>query len=434
MLCLPPLTSVRRRAYVCPVLSGKFPYYTVEPPTTSIHQTPGTPSLLRAINERTVLELIRVEGALSRAQVARQSGLSKPTVSQALAGLEESGLVREVGRSTGRKGPGALLYELNPRSGLVVGLDVGRNWVRGAIADIAGHVVCRRQERTARTAAALVEQVAGLGRLLAGDADLKWRAVTHTTVGIPGALDPVLGTVELAPNLPRWTSRGLLEAIRHQLGDAVSFENDVNLAALGEQSAGCAVGVQNFVFLSVGTGVGLGIVIEGRLYRGARGAAGEIGYMPLGAGDPHDRATRRRGALEEATSASGVVSLARELGMPPPLTPKRVFDAARRNDPLAARVVQAEANRIAMAIAAVAPVLDPELVILGGGIGGGGGDLLVDRTLAELTDLSPFRPRIEVSVLGDEVVLQGALSTALAVAREQVFNRSPDQERREIMV
>jgi hypothetical protein len=82
----------------------------------------------------------------------------------------------------------------------------------------------------------------------------------------------------------------------------------------------------------------------------------------------------------------------------------------------------------------VATVSSPELVILGGGIGGGGGDLLVDRTLAELTDLSPFRPRIEVSVLGDEVVLQGALSTALAAAREQVFNRSPDQERREIMV
>src|SRR6478752_4084964 len=91
MLCLRPLTSVRRRAYVCPVLSGKFPYYTVEPPTTSIRQTPGTPSLLRAINERTVLELIRAEGALSRAQVARRSGLSKPTVSQALTGLEESG-------------------------------------------------------------------------------------------------------------------------------------------------------------------------------------------------------------------------------------------------------------------------------------------------------------------------------------------------------
>jgi len=394
----------------------------------------GTPSLLRAINERQLLDLIRREGAMSRAQAARRSGLSKPTVSLALSMLEQAGLVHQTGRAQGPKGPGAVVYSLNPESGWVVGIDVGSHWVRGALADISGAVRARRDQRTKRGAAATAAQICDMAHSLAAEHGLDWSKVNHAAVGLPGVLDPMGTHLALSSNLPGGRRGGLVDAIRSQLGGMVSFENDVNLAALGEQAAGCAVGVQNFVFLSVGTGVGLGIVIEGRLYRGARGAAGEIGYMPLGAGDPHDRATRRRGALEEATSASGVVSLARELGMPPPLTPKRVFDAARRNDPLAARVVQAEANRIAMAIAAVAPVLDPELVILGGGIGGGGGDLLVDRTLAELTDLSPFRPRIEVSVLGDEVVLQGALSTALAAAREQVFNRSPDQERREIMV
>lgn len=382
-----------------------------------------------------MLELIRRTGATSRAQIARASGLSKPTVSLALGGLVDAGLVHEVGRATGGKGPSAVLYELNPESGWVVGIDVGAHWVRAALADITGTIVARRDERArSRSSGALVAQIGEIAHGVASQGDLRWRQVTHATVGSSGVLDPSRGLLAHAPNLPGWGRQGLVGAIRDELGTAVSFENDVNLAALGEQAAGCAVGVDNFVFLSVGTGVGLGIVIDGRLYRGARGAAGEIGYMPLGAGDPHDRSNRRRGALEEATSASGVVNLARELGMPPPLTPKRVFDAARRDDPLAARVVQAEASRIAMAIAAVAPVLDPELVILGGGIGGGGGDLLVDRTLAELTDLSPFRPRIEVSVLGDEVVLQGALSTALAAAREQVFNRSPDQERREIIV
>ena len=193
------------------------------------------------------------------------------------------------------------------------------------------------------------------------------------------------------------------------------------------------LGVDNFVFLSVGTGVGLGIVIDGRLYRGARGAAGEIGYMPLGAGDPHDRSNRRRGALEEATSASGVVNLARELGIQPPLTPKRC------STPPAAT------TRWRRGWCRRRRAGSPCDCGGGAGAGSGAGDpWRRDRrrrrrpagrpALAELTDLSPFRPRIEVSVLGDEVVLQGALSTALAAAREQVFNRSPDQERREIIV
>src|SRR6266545_3328313 len=92
----------------------------------------GTPSLLRAINERTVLEFIRQVGPVSRAQIARDSGLSKPTVSQALAALERGKLVREAGRTSGGKGPTALLYELNPKAGWVVGIDVGRDRVRAA--------------------------------------------------------------------------------------------------------------------------------------------------------------------------------------------------------------------------------------------------------------------------------------------------------------
>src|SRR2546429_4837284 len=109
--------------------------------------TVGTPSLLRAINERSVLELIHRGGPLSRAQVARVSGLSKPTVSLALTGLLDAQLVREVGKSRGERGPSALLYELNPSAGWVAGIDVGRVWVRAAIANIAGTVVARRDER-----------------------------------------------------------------------------------------------------------------------------------------------------------------------------------------------------------------------------------------------------------------------------------------------
>jgi predicted NBD/HSP70 family sugar kinase len=392
----------------------------------------GQPSLLRAINERSVLELIRHAGASSRAQIARASGLSKPTVSLALSSLLQAGLVHEVGRATGGKGPSAVLYELNPGSGWVVGIDVGAHRLRAALADITGTIVARRDERArSRSSGALVTQIGEIAHRVAADAGLEWRQVTHTCVGNPGVLDPARGLLAHAPNLPGWGRQGLVGAISDELGSLVSFENDVNLAALGERSDGAGRGIENFVFLWVGTGVGMGIVIGGNLYRGAGGAAGEIGYMPLGVGDPHDPGLRRRGQLEEATAASAVVGHARAMGMSPPLTPKAIFAAARRGDRDSRRVVEAEAVRIALAIAAVAPVLDPQLVILGGGIARNG-DLLLEPIERELRSLSPFRPRIAVSQLGDEAVLRGAVATALAAAPDQLFDRSRDLERREI--
>ncbi len=366
--------------------------------------------------------------------MARRSGLSKPTVSQALVGLAGAGLVLETGRSTGRKGPGAALYALNPRSGFVVGLDVGRNWVRAALADITGRFVARTQERTERSSARRVTQIGELAHRVTAEAGIDWSQVTHATVGSSGVLDPSSGALALAPNLPGWGRHGLVDAIREQLGADVSFENDVNLAALGESWRGAGVGVANFVFLSVGTGVGLGIVIDGQLFRGAYGAAGEIAYVPIGNDDPYDPHNRRRGALEEAAGASGVIRSARALGMPPPLTVKSIFAAARSGDPVASQVVEAEAGRIALAIAAVAPILDPELVILGGGIAAGAGDLLVDPAARELNRLSPFRPRLTISQLGDDAVVHGAVATALAAAQEQVFNRNRDADRRESVV
>ncbi len=389
----------------------------------------GTPSLLRAINERTILELLRRSGSASRAQVARDSGLSKPTVSLALSGLVEGGLVREVGRSSGGKGPAALLYELNPEAGWVVGIDVGRLWVRAAIADLTGTIVARRTQRArVRSAASLIEQIGRMAHELASAAGIGWDQVTHATVGSPGVVDPRRGSVELAPNLPGWGRRGLVEAIHRELGTGVTFDNDVNLAALGEQSHGLGRGVSDFVFLWVGTGIGLGIVAGGSLHRGAHGFAGEIAYLPLGFTDPHDPATRRHGPLEDAVAASGIVRMARSAGIAAPLSPKKVFALARRGDPLAAGVVGQAAERLAAVIATVAPILDPELVVLGGGIGGNE-DALIEGIAAELREISPFRPRVVRSALGEDAVLHGAVSTALASAQERLFPRARNHER-----
>jgi predicted NBD/HSP70 family sugar kinase len=239
--------------------------------------------------------------------------------------------------------------------------------------------------------------------------------------------DPTRDYVAMAPNLPGWSRHGLVEAVRAQLGTNVTFENDVNLAALAEREHGHGRNADSFVFIAVGTGVGMGVVIDGRLHRGAHGAAGEIGYLPIGVGDPHDPANRRRGAFEEAASAAGVVRIARELGMSASITSERIFTAARRGDDAAQRTVEIEAKRLAMAIATITPMLDPELVILGGGVGRNG-DLLLEPIEMELRRLIPFRPRVVVSALGQDAVLQGALATALEVARERVFHRAPGRQ------
>ena len=390
---------------------------------------PGQPQLLRAINERRLLELIRSAGSISRAEIARASGLSKPTVSLALAGLVEAGLVHQIGQSSGGKGPRALLYELNPGSGWVVGIDVGRQWVRAAAADITGEIRARRDARAkARSTGALVAQIGEIAHQVAGDAGLDWASVTHATVGSPGVLDPARERLEHALNLPGWGRQGLVAAIREQLGTIVTFENDVNLAALGERFHGLGRDVDDFVFVSVGTGVGMGIVIGGELYRGAGGAAGEIAYLPVDCsaesrGARPGAAVSLRGPLEEAAAASGLVAHARRLGMKPPVTAKAVFAAARRGDARAAEVVAAEARRIAVALSMVTPVLNPELVILGGGIARDNGDLLLGPIDAALRSLSPFGPRLVVSELGEEAVLTGAVATALAAAQDRLFSR-----------
>jgi predicted NBD/HSP70 family sugar kinase len=382
------------------------------------------------MNQRTVLELIRERGPLSRAQVARDTGLSKPTVSLALAALHSAGLVREVGRSSGGKGPGAVLYELNPKAGWVVGIDVGRRWVRAAIADITGTIAARRAERArARSARSLIGQIGEVAHALAAEAGLHWEQVTHATIGSPGVFDPLRGLVAMAPNLPGWGRQGIVEAVQDQLGTNVSFENDVNLAALGERARGHGRTLSDFVYLWIGTGIGIGIVLDGRLYRGSRGAAGEIGYLPIGTGDPHDRSTRRRGAFEEAAAAGGIVQVARDLGARPADSAERVFASARRGDRVALRAVEVEAGRLAMGIATIASVLDPEAVILGGGVGRSG-DLLLEPIERELHALSPLRPRILVSELGDDAVLHGAVATALEAARREIFARSPVTEER----
>lgn len=399
---------------------------TTTAPTNEQENQPGTPRLLRAMNERGLLEYLRLHGPLSRAQLARETRLSKPTVSLALANLERAGLVRPVGQAGSESGGRqAILYEPDPTAGYVVGVDIGRSWVRVALADLAGTIIGRAKEQNlANDAESLVAMATELAHRTVANAGLDWSRVIHTVIGTPGVLDAPSGRVLFASNLPGWGRSGLVEMLREAFGSSLTVDNDANLAALGEQTFGCGKQARTFVFLIVGTGIGMGIILDGSLYRGAHGASGEIGFLPLSTQDTPglSKDASQRGMLEDVASADGIVRSAQHLDMPAPLSARHIFDAARQGDTKALTIVEHEGQHLAQAIATVAAILDPEMVILGGGIGHNL-DLLrapIERRFAEIT---PLRTRLVASELGHEAVLLGTIATALTIARDLVFQQ-----------
>lgn len=380
----------------------------------------GTPQLLRTMNERLLLDRLREYGPASRGDLAKATGLSKPTVSAALSGLQEAGLVLMVGAMGGRPGPTTAIYDMNAKAGHVAGVDVGRDWIRVAVADLRGELIARQDARnSARSAADLVRRVRRLADRAAEQAGLNWSAVTYAVVGSPGVLNESTGSLDFAQNLPGWGRPGLVDRLRATLEISLAIENDVNLAAVGELARGAGRGRSDFVFVSVGTGVGMGIVIGGELYVGARGAAGEVSFVPTPDSVVSTPDSRERGATEAVTGAAGVAAAAREAGMVVE-SAREVFAAAAAGDPTAAAIVTAEGRRIGSLVAAVAAILDPEVVVLGGGVGRNL-DMLGAAITGRIEELGPLRPEVVASTLGDSGVLEGAITRALDVARDRLF-------------
>lgn len=379
------------------------------------------PSLLRTMNQRLLLDVLYTDGAATRPQLAKAAGLSLPTVSAALAELVAAGLARSSGQPEAATGRPALLFQANPTAGAVAAIDIGREWIRLAITDLVGNHLVRTDTRnTAHTAAKLVTMVATAVHNGARDVGLNPNEVTHTVIGSPGVVRPGRGQVAYAANLPGWQRPGLVESLKAQLGESLTIDNDANLAALGEHTAGAGTGVAQLVYLHIGTGVGLGIVIDGELYRGFTGAAGEVGYIPLGPGDPHRSSALHRGLLEETLAADAVVRYAQEAGMPGHPTAAEVFAAARTGEEPAIQAVRMEAKRLSYLVAGICAFLDPELILLGGGVGQNH-DLLKHPLLEELRHISPIQPRLTAAALGTEGVLHGAIATGIKIAREAVF-------------
>jgi predicted NBD/HSP70 family sugar kinase len=378
--------------------------------------------MLKDLNERTVLETIRADAPISRAQISRRAGISKPTVSVALRSLLQASLVREVDHDPGGRRYGAVFFEPVAEAALVLGLDVGARFLRGALCDLRGEI---RARQDVEIDGADVGEVSGtivdLKASLVEASGLDGRALDCAVLGVPGAVDDD-SRVHLAPRVRGLEGRQLGRELTERLGVPVTLENDINLAALGERWHGVARGVDDFVFLSVGTGLGAGLVLRGELHRGRHGAAGEVDLVHRGEDENVDPSADAIAAL--------AARMARDTELRTSLTaPYRspdIFAAARGGDPLGRAVVDEEARRIALHIVPIAAVVDVALVVLGGGVGVNA-DLLLAPVRTALERWLPYPPQVEVSTLGEAAVLSGALSVGLSAALDNVFvNRARD--------
>jgi len=381
---------------------------------------PATSSTLKEINLRTVLDVIRTAPPVSRAEIARRTGISKPTVSALLQDLLDMGLVSETVREELGPTYGALFFAPRPEAAHVLGLDVGARRLRGALADLEGVVHVRRDVPVeGMDAGQVVATATSLAEELCAEAGIPRSGLHHAAVGVPGVVDRRDGRIWQATNVPALDGFQARDAFEAALSLPVTVENDIHLAALGEQRHGTKSGTgtdaESFAFLSVGTGVGAGLILHGELHRGFAGAAGELDC----ALDPEtfDDNDPCAGALLEyaATRLSGHRQLTGELST------EQVFALARSGDPDASAVVDEEVRRIVSYVSTLAAVVDVKLVVLGGGIGLNG-DLLLPRVSDRLANRVPYPPRVEVSALGDAAVLTGAVAVATRAALEQILS------------
>lgn len=395
-------------------------------------QVPGTPSLLRAINDRTALQLLSEQGPLTRARLGALTGLSKPTATQLMDRLEAAGLVEALPG----EGRTARLYRVRPGAAYVAGVDVVPAGIQVRVCDLTGQTIAQTTLATPRREVkdALDRIREALGEACAA-AGITVTQLNRVVIGIGGAPDPQTGRLGYARHLPGWHDPNLLLRLRSELtapgqpDPAVDIENDVNLAAIAEQSLGVTrkgapQECRDFAVLWIGAGIGAAVVIDGRIHRGFTGGAGEIGYMPV-AGQPPVRSISRgtNGGFQALAGAPAVLKLARDKGFPgsdAAAALRRAAEAGAVGTPLLREV----ADRLAVGLAPLVAVLDPELIVLTGAMLQAGGEALRGLVAASLYELVIPRPKLVLSEVAHDPVLTGAIESALAQTKQELFDNT----------
>lgn len=391
----------------------------MERPTKATHQE------TRAHNERLVLGTIYDRGPISRAEVARATGLTRTTVSDVVAGLIESGLAQEIGRgpSTGGKAP--ILLEVRSDGRHVIGIDLGDKIFRGAIVDLRGEIVHAVEVAVEdRDADRALERVIELVETLMAATD---SPVLGIGIGTAGLIDATTGTVLQAVNLD-WRQLPLGEILRRRYGIPVRVANDSQAAALAEHLFG-GHRTDNLVVVKVGQGIGAGLVLDGRLFQGDGYGAGEIGHTTMAEGRAPCRCGRT-GCLETVASSRAILARLADLGWggrserePGQPTLDDVVAAFHAGDPLVRDVVSTAARALGVAIAALIGTLDIARIVLVGSVAAFGDEWLRDVTQTAREGALALLSRhvtIELGSAAEDIVVRGA--TALLLTRELGLN------------
>ena len=372
----------------------------------------------RRMSQSAVIQAIASCAPVSRSAVSKMTGLSKQTVSEIVANLEGKGWLKAVGQTEGHIGRRAVVYEISPTAATIMSIDLGGTKIRVALCDMTGNVLSEHSEPTNSLGGMhVIEQIANIVNTVFTNQQGCCLDPHIVVIGVPGALDPQSGIIHLAPNIAGFDHLNIATLLREQLGIEVLIENDVNLAALGEHWLGNFNEADNLAYISIGTGIGAGIVVGGKLLRGSFGAAGEIGYLPFGA-DPFETESLKTGALERVAAKGAIESLYYKLSGKKTDVPT-IFDAANNGEIVANKTLDAVAKQIARATVAIVSIVDPKVVVIGGSIGLR--DELLERIIKLVSLCHPRKVEIRKTQLGDYAALAGGASIALSNLHISVF-------------
>lgn len=378
---------------------------------------------MRHVNRSAVLELIRQQSPISRSEISNLLEISLPTTMRIVDELILDNLVRPTGEMAGVTGRPRELLEFNKNGGVVIGIDLGGTKLYGALASIGGEVigeVCKNQHFSSGNES--FNLVVGMIQNLFNLATSKNLNLLGIAVGVPGVTNVAKGIVEWAPSL-NWRDFPLKDRLKENFNFPVVVDNDVNLAVLGEHWFGVGKGVNNMILLSIGTGLGAGLIIDGLIYRGHNESAGEVGYFlpdTQALGKKYDKF----GAMESLVSGEGITARARQLLndniskiQMDVINTSDVFEAARNGQSWGIKIIDETVDYLTMAIANISTLLDPELIILSGGVSKSS-DLFISPILDRLQGIIQHIPRIEVSSLGSKATVMGAISLILHLIKD----------------
>jgi len=374
----------------------------------------GDARLIKDLNVAVILEIIRDAGEISRTEIARRSKLSPPAVTVIINDLLEKGLILEVGKAPSTGGRRRRLISLNPEGRYFIGVDVGATKIHGGLLDFTGELLCSLEVPTDNGIPHKHVVISVIEDLISSS-KVPREKVLGIGLGIPGVVNPTNRIATLSPGVG-WENRNIGGEISEAIGIAVWVDNEANAKVHGERWKGALKDVNNGVCLTIGNGIGMGLLLTQRVYHGKQGAAGEIGYWLLNFGESIQR-NQGYGHLESFAAGSGIVQRAKDLlvgdqqapstlrGME--LSAKEVFEAAQGKDPVAVKVIEETTRMLGVAIANISSLLDVERVVLSGGITRAG-SILLDPIKAIVDTLAPYPPEIVISELQETAGVLGA--------------------------